>query len=211
MGYTLPANLGVDALDEYCGNVTANLIKASKRIPDILPLIPPWEQMEIEFTTYLDERRQLRRTLNQERAGVKITDVYWDEDVGVVSSESYHVSGKKADQDPYRSLFGTTKAADARKLGPDEATKFGDSLIERAKVLNHPGLVVSIAAFEATNNELRDAGKARSAAASAVELHILKGRQMIPKVQELIDKTEAALLTIRPGDDKLIRAILSPD
>lgn len=211
MAYKIDDQLTLEGMEDYCVKVMSGLAACGEEYPAMLGQIPAWTGKYDEIQAEATARRLLQRNVIEKRTNLKVRDVFWDRDMGKVSSESYHAAGKDADKDPYKSLFGTVKAFSARNFGLEKALQFGNQILDRAVVLNHPALASVLSQFKKTNNRLREVGEEKTKADTALELHILKCRQMIPGIQTLVDNTEAAILAVVPGADELVRFILSPN
>lgn len=211
MAFTLRDNTSPEKLVDFTHSVTAGLTANLPEYPGLGAELPAWNTLGGEAKALLSELDSLLQLEITARAVLRSWDRRWDKSVGRVSSESYHLANKKSDAEPYVSLFGAVKAKEARQMGYDRAVEFSTRLIDRAKILNHPGLALVLADFEKVTAELQTAGAARDAATRKVELQRLKIRQWIPTVQQQMHATEAVILSLAPGDDDLVRTILSAD
>lgn len=210
MGYKIPDKMSADALKTFCTKTISALKAHGTKITIPQTILDPWIEFRTKVRAHLSEREQLEEQATETRAVLEVTDTYWDANLGKCSSESYHVSGKKADNEPYRSLFGTIKAVEAKVMGPTQATLFGEQLIARANVINHEELKAPFNQFALINGELKTAGLNRDAKTLALELHTLKVKPLLNEAQDLLNKTEAQLLSLYPGNDALIRSTLNP-
>lgn len=210
MGYTLQDTMSGELLNRYCSNVIASIKAHRKRIfiPD--EITQSWETKRGEIREFLQVGVQLDDQLTEARAELKVANAYWKAEIITCSSDAFHASGKKSDRDPYQSLFGTIKAKAARSLGYQQAYKVGSNLIARAQVLNHPDLKAPFEKFAISNELLQTAGQMRDKCKTATELHTLGTKSHIEDIQKLIHSTEVELLKLSPGNNALVRTILSP-
>lgn len=207
MAYQLPETASLESLTEYAGGVAAGL--------QALALDPAvsgqWLEHRKTLKTARDLRDDARFELRCASAVVQVRDAQWDKAVGDLSGHAFLAAGKKADAEPYATLFGATKAAEAQKLGPEGAAHFGHGLVAKGQALGVDGLAKQLHDVAHATADLEEAGQLRVAAEQAAGLHEIERKKLHAATEALIATTEATILAKLPGRNDLVRAVLAPE
>jgi hypothetical protein len=142
-------------------------------------------------------------------ARIRICDAAWDESVGALLKKALFLAGDDSKAAPCAQLFGTAKAKDLRRLGPAKATVAAGMLLTKMETLGNPELSAPEQDLAAKTEALRSAEQAD--AELKIASHGIERTRMLRQVETLIAETEAKILTLHPGRDDLVRAILNPN
>jgi hypothetical protein len=207
MSYQIREDSSLEAMIDYSDSVAAGLAADS----EAEPLCKDWDVLSQKLGQALIARNEARQELLRASAKVRVCDVQWDAVLLGLSERAYLEAGKKSGSKPYSALFGRVTARRASHFGPGKAFFLGDELISMARALDHPFLREEVANLQTANDALKEAAEARQQAQRALRSHELVRSELHDELQTLVDRTEADILKLRPGQDELVRAILAPD
>ncbi|NUN15961.1 MAG: hypothetical protein HUU55_20230 [Myxococcales bacterium] len=208
MSYRMKATLAFLWL--YCTNTIALLKAVARKRPALMAEIVFWETIRAKVTELQAEQRKLEIELVEKRAIVTVVDLDWDVCVTELSGTAYLASGKKANEDPYATLFGNIKATDARHLGPAKASTFGAYTVAKGRALGNAEITLLLDQLEELNQELDAADADRDKADIALSAFRQGIKGLTREVQTQVANTEIAILKAAPGRRDLVRAVLSP-
>jgi hypothetical protein len=205
MAYKLMRTTALEGLREYTVGVIAGL----KAVKGLESLAAPWQTAKANIVKARDARDDARDAECETTAHVRVADAQWDRAVVELSGLTFLVSGKDAKAEPYAQLFGTLKAEKLKKLGPAKATAAGAELVEKLGAIRHPQLGASAKELDKLTKQLAAAEEADAAAELAALTHEIERVKLLRRLEVLIAETEARILAKFPGDEGLVRAILS--
>jgi hypothetical protein len=206
MSYRLPATASLESLIRYASGVNAGLLAMDA----LKPLADPWSGWRQSLRQARDLRDDELFALDTARARLRVLDSEWDRLVVLISGEAYLLSGKKADAEPYRSLFGAVTAQEATRLGAAKATAFGDRLVLHLAQAGHARLAELAQEFQPVNVRLKAAEAEVTAAEDKASLQGSQRRKLVREVEAQIGVSEVGILQLFPGRRDLVRAVLAP-
>ena len=205
MAYKLRKTVGLEAMREYAVGVIAGL----KAVKGLEPLAAQWQTAKANIVKARDARDEARDAERETTACVRVADAQWDHSVGQLSGLAYLISGKSEKGEPYAQLFGTVKAAQLRNLGASKTTAAGTLLVEKLAAIGHAQLNAPAKELDKLTKALAAAEEADAAAEIAALTHEIERVKLVRKLETLIAETEAKILAKFPGQDDLVRAILT--
>lgn len=205
MSYHIPDKASIESLIDYMAHAAAALAS----FDETAALVAPWKELTTKLRAARDERDNDSWSYLGASARVGAWDARWDASVTTISGLAYAAAGKDVTSEPYVSLFGNVRAADATRMGAYKATMFGSKLLAKAKEQNHPALRDATAQFAPINAALEKAAHARRDAAEKMAVHDVKRYKLIDEIEQLIAKTEIGVLTAFPGQRKIVQAMFS--
>ncbi len=122
--------------------------------------VPAWSVMKDRIVAERTEREFADDNVLHATARARVEDA--DTTLGDVSSKSYEFADKRADQEPYVTLFGTIPAKRARGFGPAKATEVGARILKDAPRFGHAELDAPLAALATATAALTTAKTAPS-------------------------------------------------
>lgn len=205
MAYQQPESASLEALIDYVGSAQAAL----QALDPTGALATPWQTLRDQLKGERDHRDDDRFAVLSASAVVRLRDAEFDKAVGDLSGVAFLAAGKKADAEPYSGLFGTTKATEARKLGPAAAVTFAEGLLQKAQAQGMAMLAEPLHNLHHATAHLGPAGQARTAAEQKSAVHEVVRKQALAATEALTATTQATLLAQWPGRDDLVRACLA--
>ncbi len=206
MGYKLAETTSLEGLIEYGIGVQAAL-EASEGLE---ALSKPSQSAESKCEAARADRDAARKAVIKASAKVRVARRAWSQTLTGVSARSFELANKNARQEPHNTLFGSTTAAQAKKFGPQRAVAFGKDVLSVGKPFKLPALEERLAPFSAENQRLSGLAAQHADAEDASQSHEAVRVTLRTGLQDLIGKTEAAILSKFPGQTDLVRAILVP-
>jgi len=206
MSYDLRDSASLEWLRDYVRGVIAG----TEARDALKPLAVPWRAMDGRLKAARDERDEARFAHIGAIRRYAVLRVDFLAEVTTLSGTAYLAAGKDADAPPYSALFSTTKAADFDELGFNNLRDKSDDLFTKLDKINHPKLSDETATLRALYGPLVEAGEARKAARRALIPFESTRAALVIEVEELGDRTEAAILSQFPGKKELVRAVLAP-
>lgn len=206
MAYKQHENAALETLIDYSAAVQAAL----QALDPASSLAEPWQALRAKLKGERDQRDDDRFAVLCASSIVRLRDAEFDKALGDVSGMAFLAAGKQADAEPYASLFGTTKAAEVRALGPDAAVTFAEGLLQKAQAQNTPMLAEPLQKLHHATAHLGPAGHERTAAEQKSAVHEVVRKQALAATEALTATTQATLLAQWPGRDDLVRACLAP-
>ena len=180
MSYLLPQNWSLESLLDYNARVSASL----GAMAGLQESLRRWNELRDRTRSARDERDNDRWAVLSASAVVDLQDALWDHAVTDLSGRAFLAAGKDA-------VLGSKILA----LGKEQA---------------HPDLAGALAALEAANASLAEAGAARDAAEEKSLLHEIRRRKLLAEYTTLVADSELAILTLHRGRRDLVRAALAP-
>ncbi|MEK7705577.1 MAG: hypothetical protein AAB426_11510 [Myxococcota bacterium] len=205
MSYQIPDNASLERMMDYTTGVVASL----SAMPETAALVKPWQPVAEKLRAERDARDTTRAAQLAAAAKVRVCDARWDAVVTELSGRAYLAGGKDAMKEPYVSLFGSVRAADATALGPYKATVFGRKLLARLGELGHTDLKDMTAALASINTELERAATGRTEMAEKAAAHEVRRHKLVEEIEALVAQTEVGVLTALPGKSTISRTMLS--
>ncbi|HRE90154.1 MAG TPA: hypothetical protein PK095_13555, partial [Myxococcota bacterium] len=144
-------------------------------------------------------------------ARLRVDDSDWDQALQLVSARAYELAGKKADAEPYATLFGRVDAKRARSFGAAKAQVVGLAVVKDGRRLDEAeALSETLDQLEAATAKLSASKATYDEADDALFLPRQAKKKLIGKLNEAIAVAEAGILTAFPGRGDLVNAILTP-
>lgn len=222
MSQSIPKNWSLEKVRAYVVKVISALValKALGKIKvdglealqgEWLPaVVGQWRGELAAVIEARDARDKARDLVLEKNAVVGIFDMQWDATVGQMSSLAFLLANSRANQDPYKTLFGTIKASALQNLGPAKATVAALRLVEKVSALGDEKLSPLADALEFQSRLLGAASEEDIAAETALLGHAVARMKLIRRLEMTIATTEVELLTRFPGRDDIVRAVLAP-
>ena len=207
MAYAFIVTTSYGRLRQYTAQVEGGLRARAK---DLAPHAPAWSAMKDRIVAERAERELADDAALQATARARVEDADFDSALGDVSSKSYELADKQADQEPYVTLFGKIPAKRAKGFGPAKATEVGARILKDGPRFGHAELDAPLAALATATSALSDAKKAIDEADDALFTPRQKKKKLVTALNTLIAVTEAAILSAFPGRDDIVGAILLP-
>lgn len=192
-------------LRSYCVQVEAGL----SAIAELASRVDEW----VALKQAVVDHRLLAETgndaLTRSRAVNRVKDTRWDAGYTEGAGIAYLLSGKKASNEPYATVFRVPSRR-ATSLGHAKATEVGERAIAEARRVKNPMLDEWAARFETINAELAASGKAMEAAEDSLDDPRFGKRALVRRINQAIATTEAFILMQFPGQGALADALLVP-
>lgn len=205
MAHTLDLTTSHARLRSYCVQVEAGLSAVS----ELAARADDWRASKQAVVEHRALAESGGDALVMARAVNRVRDASWDAHYTEGSGLAFLLSGKKADNEPYASVF-RVPARRATSLGHLKATDIGKRALAEAKRVGDPQLDAWAERFAAVNAALAESGRAMEAAEDALDDPRYGKRAIVRKMNALIATTEAFILTQFPGRSALAEAILVP-
>lgn len=206
MAYTYPDTWSLEAIIDYLWAVQAGLEAESSLAAQVAFWLAFEERVLAERVTRDGDRKGLIKSAAVQRR----CDLGWDRTLMQAGTKSFSDAGRSAKKPPYSTLFSTIRPSAATRLGAVKATELGTTIVLKLRELKKPAYDELADELEAASGALEAADKARKGMKGKTETHDLRRRALIDDLETLADKTHIAILTAFPGDDDLVRTILSP-
>lgn len=173
-------------------------------------LAADWNDFVALVDVIIADQRAAEDLVVKARALVGASHTHFNRALVQLSSEAFHVSGKRAKTGPYAALFGNTTADKARRFGPDRAVPLAEDLIRRTRKLGTAELQSPADALEYRTMQLSRAAFERSGSRGERRDFDLEKARLIEEGEARLLRTERALVELFPGDDDTIRELISP-
>lgn len=207
MSYTFQESVGLARVRRYVGQVIGGLEARAATAPLAAPFVALRER--------IDATRAAREAGDDKvlaaTARLRVDDADWDEALGRVSSRAYELADKKADKDPYATLFGKVTAKRARAFGAVKAQVVGESVVRDGRRLESAEAMADVLdALAAATTRLEASKAAWDEADDALFEPRRAKKKLIANLNEQIAIAEAGILMAFPGRGDLVNAVLTP-
>lgn len=222
MSYSIPNTWSLEKIRAYVVKVTGALVALNElgklKLEGMEPLcgswlpqlVEQWRKEQAAVVKARDARDAARDLVVERNAVVAVYDMQWDATVGQMSSLAFLLAKSRANQDPYKTLFGSVKATALQKLGPAKATVAARRLVEKVRALLDKELLPLADTLERQSELLAAASESDVQAETALLGHAVSRVKLIRHLEMVIATTEVELLTRFPGRSDLVRAVLDP-
>lgn len=205
MAHTLSLTTSHARLRSYCVQVEASL----EAVPTLAPLAERWRGLKGAVVEHRALAEGGADTLTRARAVHRVRDAAWDGGYSEGSGIAYLLSGKRANNEPYATVFRVPSRR-ATSLGHAKATEVGARALAEAKRVGDAMLTTWAERFEPMNHALVESGRAMDQAEVALDDPRYGKRALIRQINQAIALTEAEILIRFPGKGSLADAILVP-
>lgn len=206
MAYNIPDTWSLESTIDYLWAVQAGL----EADPALETQAAAWLAFEERVLAERAKRDGARKSLIKASSVQRRKDLNWDKLIKRIGTRSFADAERDAKKAPYSTLFGSLRPSDATRLGAVKATDLGSVLVLKLRELRSEAYDALATELDSASGELQGADKARKTRAAESQTHDVRRRALLDELEDLIDKTQIAILTAYPGDSDLVRAILSP-
>jgi hypothetical protein len=206
MSYALNKTISFAGLRSYVVQALAGLEAAG-----FSELAAHWRAQKELLASTMDAHAADGESEAVTTARVRFCDAAWEQSLRALSRKALFLADGDSKAAPFAPLFGAVKAKELQKLGPAKAIAAADMLLSRVAALGHPELTAEAQDLAMKTEALAVAKEANAEAGTKLASHAIERAKMLRQVEILIAETEARILTLHPGRNDLVRAILSPN
>lgn len=207
MSYKFDANNSYGRLRQY----TSQVIGGLEARPQTATLSTPFRELRKAISDARAAREEVDDAVLAASARLRVNDADWDQAILAVSARAFELARKRADADPYATLFGRIDAKRARSLGAAKAQIVGQSVVRDGRRLDQAGeLQAVLDALDAATVKLSETKAAYDEADDALFAPRRSKKKLVSRLNDAIAVAEAGILTAFPGRGDLVSAILLP-